>query len=36
LHDEQMVNRLGKIAWASVFHFKRQHIYRYRYSDMDM
>jgi hypothetical protein len=21
LHDEQMVNRLVKIAWASVFHF---------------
>ncbi len=27
LHDEQMVNRLRKIAWASVFRLKWQHIY---------
>jgi hypothetical protein len=27
LHNEQTVNGLRKIAWASVFFFKRQHIY---------
>jgi hypothetical protein len=27
LHDEQTVNGLRKIAWASVFLLKRQHIY---------
>ncbi len=33
LHDEQTVNGLRKIAWASVFHFclKRQDIYMYVY-----
>jgi hypothetical protein len=29
LHNEQMVNGLKKIAWASVFYLKRQHIYLY-------
>ncbi len=29
LLDEQTVNGLGKIAWASIFHLKRQHIYMY-------
>ncbi len=30
-HDEQMVYGLRKIAWASIFHLKRQHIYIYIY-----
>jgi hypothetical protein len=34
LHDEQTVNGLKKIAWASDFRSKQQHIYIYRYTDI--
>jgi hypothetical protein len=35
-HDEQTVNGLRKISWASVFCLKRQHIYIYIYTYLYM
>jgi hypothetical protein len=39
LHDEQMINGLRKIAWASIFHFTFEtavYIYRYMYTYIDI